>query len=573
MTQPSADQITAVLNSSVQAPLDGLFQIALVLGGTVSTGAYTAGFLDKLIEALDAWYGAKAQGLDVPQHEVRLRVATGASGGGVSAALLARMLAYGITPVRPNSSAAEGEAHLLYNTWVNRLDIESMVDPADLLPNETPKSVLNGGGIKEAARAAATGPTAPQPLPHHWPQRPYVDNPFRVIVTLGNLTGVPYTVPFEAGKELTARAHADYARFACDISGMGAPPLTAYKRPDEFFEAAGTSWETLATYAAAGGAFPLVLPPYPLTRPRVHYEYRATVVPGDQGSARALPLCPQWASPPEADYSFLSVDGGMFNNEPLELARTYLAGLTGRNPRDGDKSDRAVILVDPLSGPLTLGDMQAGDVFDQGLATLDGFLQQSRFATSDLLLMADPSVFSRFLVSPHRGDVTGDRALASGGLAGFIGFFARDFRHHDYMLGRANCLKFLQEEFVLHAGNPLFQHGRWTEAQKEKYRPKAGEGVLPIIPLVGAAAEPDEPVDWPTGALTAATISKTLKPRLNEVVQRTADGALNFPLSDLLIALVKGFGTKALLSKLEAKAAKDLKDWKLLPDRAPLAGD
>ncbi|GGA02744.1 hypothetical protein GCM10011497_36760 [Elstera cyanobacteriorum] len=563
MTQPSADQVTAVLNSSVQAPLDGWFQVALVLAGTASTGAYTAGFLDKLIEALDAWYGAKTKGEDVPQHEVRLRVATGASGGGVSAALLARMLAHGIEPVRPGSTEDVGKAHLLYDTWVNRLDIRGMVDLSDLQPNQTPKSLLNGAPIKAATAAAAALPRAPLPLPHGWYQRPYVDNPFRVIVTLGNLTGVPYAIPFEGGKSFSARAQADYARFACDISGHGAPKLDAYTRPDEFFEAAGTEWNTLATYAAAGGAFPLVLPPYSLTRPRAHYDYRAVVVPGEEGRARALPLCPQWTTPEAKDYSFNAVDGGMFNNEPIELARTYLSGLTGRNPRDGDKSDRAVILVDPLADVVPLGETQAGNALDQGRTTLDGFMQHSRFASSDLLLMADPNVFSRFLVSPVRRDITGEKALASGGLAGFIGFFNRDFRNHDYWLGRANCLKFLEEEFVLHAGNPLFQHGRWTEAQKVRFKRKAKDGYLPIIPLIDEVATPDQTVDWPANKLTAKSISDTLDQRVNKIITHTAGGALNFWFSDLLIALARGFGTKALLSKLEARAAKDLKDWKL----------
>lgn len=563
MTQPSADQVTAVLDSSVRAPLDGLFQIALVLAGTASTGAYTAGFLDKLIEALDAWYGAKAQGRDVPQHEVRLRLATGASGGGVSAALLARMLAYGIKPVRPNPTEAVGKAHLLYDTWVNRLDIDDMVDLSDLLPNQTPKSLLNGAAIEAATAAAAAAPSAALPLPYGWSQRPYVDNPFRVIVTLGNLTGVPYAIPFEGGKQFSARAQADYARFACDISGHGAPKLSAYTRPDEFFEAANTEWNTLATYAAAGGAFPLVLPPYTLTRPRAHYDYRAVVVPGEQGRARALPLCPQWGAPASDDYSFNVVDGGMFNNEPIELARTFLSGLTGRNPRDGDKSDRAVILVDPLADVVPLGETQAGNALNQGFATLDGFMQHSRFASSDLLLMTDPNVFSRFLVSPVRDGITGEKALASGGLAGFIGFFNRDFRHHDYMLGRANCLKFLQEEFVLHMGNPLFQHGRWTEAQKVRFKGKATDGYLPIIPLMDEVATPDQTVHWPVNKLTADTIAKTLEPRLDKIIEETADGALNFWFSDLVIALAKGFGTKALLSKLEAKAEDDLKTWKL----------
>ena len=41
---------------------DGTFEFALVLGGTVSAGAYTAGAVDFLIEALDCFTAAKARG-------------------------------------------------------------------------------------------------------------------------------------------------------------------------------------------------------------------------------------------------------------------------------------------------------------------------------------------------------------------------------------------------------------------------------------------------------------------------------------------------------------------------------
>jgi len=42
---------------------DKTFELALVLGGTVSAGAYTAGALDFLIEALDCWEAARAGGV------------------------------------------------------------------------------------------------------------------------------------------------------------------------------------------------------------------------------------------------------------------------------------------------------------------------------------------------------------------------------------------------------------------------------------------------------------------------------------------------------------------------------
>jgi len=65
------------------------FHIALNMAGAVSAGAYTAGVLDFLIDAVDAWYAVReaqrAQHGDdietwtIPAHEVLLEVMTGAS--------------------------------------------------------------------------------------------------------------------------------------------------------------------------------------------------------------------------------------------------------------------------------------------------------------------------------------------------------------------------------------------------------------------------------------------------------------------------------------------------------------
>ena len=68
------------------------YELALVLGGTVSAGCYTAGALDFLIEALDTWSAAKARNDPrAPTHKVAIRVIAGTSGGGVNAAIAARV--------------------------------------------------------------------------------------------------------------------------------------------------------------------------------------------------------------------------------------------------------------------------------------------------------------------------------------------------------------------------------------------------------------------------------------------------------------------------------------------------
>jgi hypothetical protein len=48
------------------------FRIAINMAGATSAGAYTAGVLDFLTEALDAWYLAKSAGKEVPGHDVSI---------------------------------------------------------------------------------------------------------------------------------------------------------------------------------------------------------------------------------------------------------------------------------------------------------------------------------------------------------------------------------------------------------------------------------------------------------------------------------------------------------------------
>src|SRR4051812_38894762 len=71
------------------------YEVALVLGGTVSAGAYTAGVLDYLIEALDAWTHAKQTGdPDAPLHELVISTLAGASGGAVNGAIFTRAMGF-----------------------------------------------------------------------------------------------------------------------------------------------------------------------------------------------------------------------------------------------------------------------------------------------------------------------------------------------------------------------------------------------------------------------------------------------------------------------------------------------
>ena len=68
------------------------FKIGISMAGAISAGAYTAGVLDFLTEALDEWQKAKARGELVPPHDVSIEVISGASAGGMCAAISTVML-------------------------------------------------------------------------------------------------------------------------------------------------------------------------------------------------------------------------------------------------------------------------------------------------------------------------------------------------------------------------------------------------------------------------------------------------------------------------------------------------
>lgn len=56
-------------------------------------------------------------------------------------------------------------------------------------------------------------------------------------------------------------------------------------------------------------------------------------------------------------YAFLAVDGGVIDNEPLELARRFLSGgPKKRNERAGKLADKAVLLIDPFPNLVRMSD-------------------------------------------------------------------------------------------------------------------------------------------------------------------------------------------------------------------------
>jgi hypothetical protein len=506
----------------------GVFEFALVLGGTVSAGAYTAGAVDFLIEALDCFSKARMEGR-APKHQVYLKLIAGTSGGGVNAAIAGRALAYDYPHITRGSLIdPAGSGNPFYDVWVNTLRLDRFLDTSDI--GKELKSLLNGKPIDDGAAAIIRFANG-KPLARDW-----VAAPLRIVMTLTSLRGVPYKTSFGSQLSQSYVDHADFVRFALLYPGqtLGQP------RPDEMvlgFDDVrlpqATDWEHFSEFARATAAFPIGFPARALSRPVEHYRWRVVAYPpGPEGATGYLLSWPDWdamrpsgSSDIPDDWHFLAVDGGATDNEPIQLARTALAGLLGRNPRSPDKANRAVWLIDPFAGRAPLGP-EGVTAFPTELGAVATTLtQQTRYDTADLLMAADSRIFSRFMLTPTRGDFTGEEAIASGGLGAFIGFACPAFMRFDYLLGRRNCQDFLRKTFVLDDDNPVFK-GFWSDNDKANFRGDAGAGKLPIIPLVDQAAVPETLDPWPKGKLNPEQYRDGIEDRFRAIFELELSGSV-----------------------------------------------
>src|SRR5690554_395307 len=100
--------------------------------------------MDFLIEALESWERSRCQG-NVPDHKVVIRVMTGASAGGMTAAITAAELLRRAN--NPDAVAGKGYRSLLYQAWVEDIDITRLLKPNDLNDSDEIKSLLDATAI------------------------------------------------------------------------------------------------------------------------------------------------------------------------------------------------------------------------------------------------------------------------------------------------------------------------------------------------------------------------------------------------------------------------------------------
>jgi len=503
------------------------FKIGLAMAGAVSAGAYTAGVLDFLIEALDAWYDARARGENVPRHDISLDVASGASAGAMCATLLAIALPYRFPHARlnarrePNAEAADNP---FYRAWVEDIDIRPMLGTDDLAGGELP-SLLNCEVIDKILAQALEYRAVRR-------ERPYVTRPFVARFTVGNLRGVPYDISYRGLRSASDAlyAHDDYLGFLVGGADGAVPPscTSGHQSVTELASAQAPDWGRLGAAAVASGAFPIFLKPRTLSRDGKDYNARSFGNPdAADASQRMVTIPPVWPKDQApAPYNFVAVDGGIFNNEPLDLAREVLAGDAPDSPADGARASSAVMMIAPFVGrPGDGSEVPLGPPHQLILPMLFSFIAQCRFKPADVALAHDPTVYNRFLIAPvgSNSPTAAPYWIAGGPMQGFFGFLHKEFRKHDYQLGRRNCQRFLQQDFRLPRENPIVAYGyaELLPAQAAAWIDQHGE--LPIIPLIGDVAKEEPLCEWPAGQFQVAELGDAIGARVEAIFRYYRD--------------------------------------------------
>lgn len=559
------------------------FELGLVMAGAISAGAYTAGVVDFLLQALEAWQQARDRGDDVSAHDVRIKVLTGASAGGMTTAITAALLSGEHRPVtmlpgrRPTDD--EASSNPLYASWVRDIDITHLLGTRDLEPDGAHvRSILDASVLDDIAeRALRFTPGARR--------RTYFDDPLHLYVTLTNLRGVPYRIRFAGTSDLGhgLSLHADHMHFVWSREPADEGLWLNPNDPDH------PNWQLLAEAALATGAFPGGLAPRHLQRPSSDYTERAWTIP--QAVTNGASQChareeipPQWPTSygeDPFDYDFLCVDGGVINNEPLELARRRLAGDAESNPRDAKDVSRSVLMIDPFptTRAMTLDEVEAFgeyDVVKTLLRMVTALKFQARFKIDELKLAQDEHVHSRFLIAPTRTRPDGklaDHAMASATLGGFGGFLSELFRIHDFQLGRRNCQKFLRDHFRLPLEdarqNPVFAADDHLDRRAVTHE---GTAYVPIIPLVGEADREVFPLRWETLRLRRKDLDVLrglVEQRTRAVLDRLTDQYIDDFWARRLVKLVTWRKRDAVVDGIMNAVEKDLEEFGLHAERVP----
>ena len=446
--------------------------LGLILAGAVTAGAYTAGVLDYLFGTLKMWHiNYEADPVNIPKPNVVIDIFTGASAGSIAAATALVALVTDSYHEVTDPYHEDSRKNLLFETWVNfGLDNGNIAE--DILSLEDLKqgnidSLLNVGFMDHLIDKIVkeTSSQTINPLPAFINPNP------DVLFTLSNLKGIPIDLYFDTDTRRVAHTMSYHKAFAYfqyqKINGNDFSKLNLDLSNEE-------SLRFFLKCARASGAFPIGLKSISFTDiPKDYIIANLKRIFGDD--FKFIPRI-------NDNFSFTAVDGGMTNNEPIGEALKAVGKKFNKNYK--------IIMIDPFPNYIPDEDFHSkapqNDIFHIIPQLISTLRNQASFKESDIAEMFDDDT-DKNMIWPTRYDKNNNplkNTIACGALSGFAGFINKDFRVHDYMLGRKNCQSFLRYYFHLDEEHHP-STSQWTDELRNSYsyeNVKTKKIMLPIIP-------------------------------------------------------------------------------------------
>ena len=322
--------------------------LAITIAGAVSLGSYEAGATYEILDAI-------RQHNEHPETMakgdfIRIDVLTGASAGGMTASIMAQKLLFAKNEfVGPDGKSPSPYDNPLYNTWVQGIDLQRLLDTVDKpFPGGDPAtlSFLSSNLIERIAQNTLAQTDSTGLIPLNGGAHNAIDpaRGIRLGLALTNINGVNYQYTMFGGDPFC------YTDFSDQI-------LRLFPVNDRSL----TPWKEISEAAVACGAFPIAFRTKNLQRIVADYQPSDTLVP--------FPTNP---------YTFTYTDGGVLQNQPLGMAKN----LVDENDNHLENDNRFYLFVSPspMGGKQNLGLSEANaNMIQVAKRLFDVYTGQSTF--------------------------------------------------------------------------------------------------------------------------------------------------------------------------------------------------
>jgi predicted acylesterase/phospholipase RssA len=261
-------------------------RLAITIAGAVSLGSYEAGVL---YEVLDAIHQHNCVPGTPDEERIEIDVLTGASAGGMTAAIVAQKMLYAADEFR------DPYDNPLYNVWVKQIDLKDLLNTTNGLSpeSESPlRSIFSSNMVERIAADTLTKRYASGEVP---PRVTHMASAKSISLgmTLTNLNGVDYGYDMQPNGKFIFTQHEDQLTRVLSVGGTDNKEI----------------WEEIRDASVASGAYPLA--------------FRAKEIDRKRGDYTKLNLEP-WTDDPSR---FTYTDGGVLQNEPLGMAKNLVNAI------------------------------------------------------------------------------------------------------------------------------------------------------------------------------------------------------------------------------------------------------